>query len=205
MLNEFFNNSMHSSRSAAQAAIDKHTPATISMYDHSQGVILSPGVAPARTLLPHPPFHACQHPRWTPTAHCSHLSKLSPSTASTLPSPFVPERPRDTPLQSKAQFTVPPIGRLRISSFNAPDLDLHAPLTLAAHRHGAALPLGQNAPGIHPSVNSAASPAAQISSFNTPDLNPSAPLTLATCHCGVSISSIQLPTHADNTHAHTLS
>ncbi|EJC97325.1 uncharacterized protein FOMMEDRAFT_163946 [Fomitiporia mediterranea MF3/22] len=48
------------------------------------------------------------------------------------------------------------------------------------------------------------SSAVRISSFNASDLNPSAPLTLATHHCSASISSIQLPTHADNTHAHTL-
>ncbi|EJC97272.1 uncharacterized protein FOMMEDRAFT_164199 [Fomitiporia mediterranea MF3/22] len=84
------------------------------------------------------------------SGHSSHVSKLSPSTPSTLPSPFVPERPRDTLLQS----TINTISSaVRISSFNAPDLDLHVPLTLAVRRHGAALPLGQNAPGIHPSVN----------------------------------------------------
>ena len=44
-MNNFANNSMHlhtSSCSAVQATIDKHTLTTMTMYDHSYGITLSP-------------------------------------------------------------------------------------------------------------------------------------------------------------------
>ncbi|EJD04626.1 uncharacterized protein FOMMEDRAFT_155779 [Fomitiporia mediterranea MF3/22] len=125
MLNDFFNNSMHSrtsSRSAAQATISEHTLATMSMYNHSQGAILSP----TPRVLSFPTHHSMldvhlhylvsfmdtvsnngsSGPPLTPP-------ELSPSTPSTSPPPFEPERPRDTPLQSSptTQFTVPPIPK----------------------------------------------------------------------------------------------
>ncbi|EJD06795.1 uncharacterized protein FOMMEDRAFT_152105 [Fomitiporia mediterranea MF3/22] len=90
MLNDFFNNSMHShtsSRSAAQATIGKHTLATIAGHDTVSN-------------------NRSSGPPLTPP-------ELSPSTPSTSPPPFEPERPRDTPLQSSptTQFTVPLIER----------------------------------------------------------------------------------------------
>ncbi|EJC99138.1 uncharacterized protein FOMMEDRAFT_160704 [Fomitiporia mediterranea MF3/22] len=164
MPNNVFNNSRMSSHSAAQATIDEHTLATMSMYDHSQGAIASP----TPHTSPSPPTIPClASPLMGP--HCVRLLSQvlsmnhrnsgppltplepSPSTPSTSPSPFEPERPRDIPLQSSTattQFTTPPFLRRSQSMQRA--------------RTDTALP------------------AAQISSFNTADLNPGVPLFLAT-------------------------
>ncbi|EJC97355.1 uncharacterized protein FOMMEDRAFT_163791 [Fomitiporia mediterranea MF3/22] len=136
MPNDFSNNSMHShtsSRSAAQATIGEYALATMSMYDHSSGAILSPT---PRALLPHLPSYTCRHPRWA-HAVAPLLSRLRlPSTS---PSPFEPERPRETPCNRRLKRTRTDTvsSAVRISLFNTPDLNLHTPLILAARCRGA--------------------------------------------------------------------
>ncbi|EJC97475.1 uncharacterized protein FOMMEDRAFT_163147 [Fomitiporia mediterranea MF3/22] len=152
MPNNVFNNSRMSSHSAAQATIDEHTLTTMSMYDYSQGAIPSP----TPCTLSFPTYHSMLDITLdgpTPRAF-KFPSAPSPSTPSTSPSPFEPERPRDTPLQSSAattRFTAPPFLR-RSQSMQRARTDT-------------------------------ASPAAQISSFNAADLNPGAPLFLVTQSC----------------------
>ncbi|EJD03351.1 uncharacterized protein FOMMEDRAFT_156750 [Fomitiporia mediterranea MF3/22] len=103
----------------------------MSMCDHSQGTILFPTL---RTLsfpthhfmldiiLDGPTPRAFTFPSVVHDTISNHRSsgppltppEPSPSTPSTSPSPFEPERPRDTPLQSSTtttQFTAPPIAR----------------------------------------------------------------------------------------------
>ncbi|EJC97389.1 uncharacterized protein FOMMEDRAFT_163623 [Fomitiporia mediterranea MF3/22] len=91
------------------------------------------------------------------------LSQPGLSTLSTSPSPFKPERPRDTPLKSStatAVFTAPPIA-CRSQNMQCACSDMF-------------------------------SPTAQISSFNAPDFNPGEPLTLAVRCRSASIFSLLL-------------
>ncbi|EJC97274.1 uncharacterized protein FOMMEDRAFT_164182 [Fomitiporia mediterranea MF3/22] len=70
--------------------------------------------------------------------------ELNPSTSSTSPSPFNPECPRDTPFQSMQHaLTDTALLAAQISSFNAPDLNPGAPLTLATRCRGAFISLLQ--------------------------------------------------------------
>ncbi|EJD00588.1 uncharacterized protein FOMMEDRAFT_159334 [Fomitiporia mediterranea MF3/22] len=132
-----------------RAIDDEHALATVPTYDHSHGTALS-STPYALSFPTHHPMLVItldgSTPHWPPLAP----PEPSPSTPSTSPSPFGPERPRDTPLQSitTTQFTAPPIVRHNQS--------------------------------IQRARTDTASSTAQISSFNTSDLNSSAPLILAT-------------------------
>ncbi|EJD03480.1 uncharacterized protein FOMMEDRAFT_154545 [Fomitiporia mediterranea MF3/22] len=128
-----------------QAILDEHTLATMSMYDYSQGAILSP----IRRARSSPPVPCLASPLMGP--HCmrllspvlcmtlfltevvtlhSPLSRVCPP--STSPSPFEPERPRDTPCNRRLNTVS---STVQINSFNTPDLNLHTPLTLTVHHH----------------------------------------------------------------------
>ncbi|EJD08000.1 uncharacterized protein FOMMEDRAFT_150635 [Fomitiporia mediterranea MF3/22] len=143
MPSEFFKNPMHSrtsSCSTVQATIDEHTLATMSMYVYSHC---------ATPSLTRPTLYAFAFLR---AGHDTTLNRssgplltpiqdeLNPSTSSTSPSPFEPERPRDTPFQSM-QHALTDTASLatQISSFNTLDLNPGAPLTLAARRRGVSI------------------------------------------------------------------
>ncbi|EJD02032.1 uncharacterized protein FOMMEDRAFT_157217 [Fomitiporia mediterranea MF3/22] len=158
----------------------------MSMYNHSQGTILFPTLRALSFPTHHsmlditldgPTPRAFTFPSAVNDTISNHESsgppltppEPSPSTPSTSPSPFEPERPRGTPLQSSTattQFTAPPFLRR-----------------------------GQS---MQCACTDTASPAAQISSFNAAVLNPGAPLFLAAHRRGASISSLQVSTYANN-------
>ncbi|EJD04768.1 uncharacterized protein FOMMEDRAFT_153858 [Fomitiporia mediterranea MF3/22] len=82
-------------RSAVQATLDEHTRA----YSRQCSCTTTPMVPPS-------PQRCKQWPSLIPP-------EPSPFTSPTSPSPFEPERPRDTPLQSHTtpKFSAPPIAR----------------------------------------------------------------------------------------------
>ena len=96
----------------------------------------------------------------------------SPSTPSTSPSPFEPER-----VQNASQPQLQQVGQ---PQFTAPHI---ARRSQSMQRERA----------------DTASPAAQISSFNAPEANPGAPLTLAARRRGSSISSLAIPNSHSHT------
>ncbi|EJD08291.1 uncharacterized protein FOMMEDRAFT_151052 [Fomitiporia mediterranea MF3/22] len=97
MPNDFFKNFMHSrtsSRSTAQATIDEHTLATMFMYDHSYCTTLSLTLDVFYFSI-HSMFDiTLDRPTLLWPATYPTRDELNPSTPSTSPSPFEPERPR---------------------------------------------------------------------------------------------------------------
>ncbi|EJC97377.1 uncharacterized protein FOMMEDRAFT_163684 [Fomitiporia mediterranea MF3/22] len=147
MPNDFFNNSMHlctSSRSATQATIGEYALATMSMYDHSSGTILS--LTPR--ALSFPAYHPMLDITLDGPTPCAFIFPSAPPLTSPEPSPpapptssspFEPERPRDTPSKSSPTITestaslIPKLARSTLRISNPGD-----PPTLAAHCRSAA-------------------------------------------------------------------
>ncbi|EJD01765.1 uncharacterized protein FOMMEDRAFT_158927 [Fomitiporia mediterranea MF3/22] len=135
-----------SSCSAAQATIDEHTLATMSLCNHSQGAILSP----TPRALSFPTHHSMlvitldgPTPRafTFPSAVHDSISNGSSGPPLTLPepspsTPFTSLSPFEPSMQRARTDTALPAAQ--ISSSNAPDLNLGAPLTFAVRRCGAA-------------------------------------------------------------------
>ena len=183
-------------RPAAQAQHELDEQA-LAMYDHSQGAAILSPTPRALTFPSHPmldisldgptprafTFPSSVHDSFSNANRGPPLTppEPSPSTPSTSPSPFEPER-----VQNASQPQLQQVGQ---PQFTAPHI---ARRSQSMQRERA----------------DTASPAAQISSFNAPEANPGAPLTLAACLRCSPISLLPIPSshsHTLNVHFYLLS